>query len=304
LSGRPPLAFRTLPPGAPAFDLQSHSIHSDGELPAAGVVRAAAGAGVELFSLTDHDSVAGVAEAAAAAEQLGLGFIPAVEISTIYDEVADLHILGYRIDTADRVLLSRLADSRRDRETRAARMIEALRELGFAVDEGLLEERTRTGKTVGRPHIAQAVVQHPGNAARLEEEDLAEASAFLVAYLTEGRPAFSPREAPSVAEAIALIHDAGGLAVWAHPFWDVATAQEVLSALSHFRGLGIDGVEAFYVTHTREQTDLLVSHAREQQLITTGSSDFHGPRHRQFNRFRAFQTFGLTPDLGPLLEPG
>jgi predicted metal-dependent phosphoesterase TrpH len=293
-----------LPPGALAFDLQSHSLHSDGELPAAGVVRAAADAGVELLSLTDHDSVEGVAEAAAAAQQHGIGCISAVEISTIYGEVADLHILGYGVDTADRRLLSRLAESRSDRERRAARMIEALHTLGFAVDEGLLEERRRTGKTLGRPHIAQAVVRHPANSARLEEQGLSEASAFLVAYLTEGRPAFCAREAPSVSEAIDLIHDAGGLAVWAHPFWDIAAAQEVLSALAHFRELGLDGVEAFYVTHTREQTELLVSQAREQRLITTGSSDFHGPRHRQFNRFRAFQTFGLTPDLGPLLELG
>jgi hypothetical protein len=293
-----------LPPGAPTFDLQSHSLHSDGELPAAGVVRAAVEAGVELLALTDHDSVEGVAEAAAVAEQLGIGLIPAVEISTIFGEVADLHILGYRIDTADRRLLSRLADSRRDRETRAARMIEALRGLGFAVDEGLLDERTRTGKTLGRPHIAQAVVQHPANSARLEEEDLTEASAFLVAYLIEGRPAFCPREAPSVAEAIRLIQDAGGLAVWAHPFWDMAAPQDVLGALAHFRELGIDGVEAFYVTHTREQTELLVSDCRERRLIVTGSSDFHGPHHRQFNRFRAFETFGVTPDLGRLLERG
>jgi hypothetical protein len=291
-----------LPSDVPTFDLQSHSIHSDGELPAGEVVRAAAESGVELLALTDHDSVDGVSEALGAARELGIGVIPAVEISTTYADVADLHILGYRIDTADGRLLNRLAASRRDRETRAARMIDALGELGFAVDVALLDERTGTGKTVGRPHIAQAVVQHPANSTRLERESLTDPSAFLVAYLIEGRPAFCPRDAPSVAEAIALIHDAGGLAVWAHPFWDIKATEAVLDTLAEFRALGIDGVESFYATHTREQTELLVSWSREHGLVTTGSSDFHGTHHRQFNRFRAFETFGLLPDLGPLWE--
>jgi predicted metal-dependent phosphoesterase TrpH len=291
-----------LPAGGPTFDLQSHSIHSDGELPPAGVVGAAAQVGVELLALTDHDSVAGVTEAAAAAQHLGIGLVPAVEISTVYGEVADLHILGYGIDTTEARLLSRLAESRRDRETRAARMVAALRGLGFTVGEQLLEERSRTGKTVGRPHIAEAVVRHPANAGRLEQEGLGEASAFLVAYLVEGRPAFCPRDAPSVSEAIGLIHGAGGLAVWAHPFWDIARPADVLDALTHFGELGIDGVEAFYATHTREQTDFLVSRCRERDLVTTGSSDFHGVHHRQFNRFRAFEMYGFAANLGPLLE--
>ncbi len=91
---------------------------------------------------------------------------------------------------------------------------------------------------------------HPANAARLREEQLEEPSAFLVAYLIEGRPAFSARQAPSVAEAIELIHGAGGVAVWAHPFWDFSDDDRGLSALESFIGFGLDGVEAFYVTHT------------------------------------------------------
>jgi predicted metal-dependent phosphoesterase TrpH len=288
---------------APTFELQSHSVHSDGELPAAGVVRVAAEAGVELLALTDHDSVEGVAEAQAEARRCGVAFVTGVEISTLYGDVADLHILGYRVDTDDPALRERLAASRQDRESRAGRMVQKLRELGFAVDEDSLRARVATGKTVGRPHIAQATVTQPANATRLAEEGLLEASAFLEAYLIEGRPAFAPRAAPSVAEAVELIHGAGGLAVWAHPFWDIAASDDVLAAMDHFVGLGIDGVEAFYATHTREQTELLVNRCTALGLITTGSSDFHGPLHRQFNRFRAFETYGLEPRLGPLL-PG
>lgn len=291
-----------MPDPGPTFDLQSHSVHSDGELSPADVVRRAAAAGVTLLSLTDHDSMAGVAEAQATAEECGISHVAGVEISTAYGDAADLHILGYLVDPAHAALQERLERSRNDRESRAQRMVEALQDLGYAVDQESLQARAASGKTVGRPHIAQAVVSHPDNAARLAEEELEEPSAFLVHYLIEGRPAFREREAPSVAEAIALIHVAGGLAVWAHPFWDFSEDQAVLSAIDSFLGSGLDGVEAFYVTHTQAQTGLLADRCAELGLITTGSSDFHGPGHRQFNRFRAFHTYGLRPQLG-LLAP-
>ncbi len=284
----------------PTFDLQSHSIHSDGELAPADVVRRAAAAGVTLLSLTDHDSLSGVAEAQTAADQCRISHVIGVEISTLYGDATDLHILGYLVDPAHSGLQERLERSRNDREKRAERMIQALKELGYAVDEASLQARVAGGQTVGRPHLAQAVVSHPDNAARLAEENLTDPSAFLVAYLIEGRPAYREREAPSVAEAVELIHAAGGVAVWAHPFWDFSEDEAVVSALAVFRGFGLDGVEAFYVTHSAAQTRLLVDRGAELGLITTGSSDFHGPGHRQFNRFRAFKTYGLIPQLGPL----
>jgi hypothetical protein len=160
--------------------------------------------------------------------------------------------------------------------------------------------RVAEGKTVGRPHLAEAVVTAPANRARLQDEGLLDPTAFLVAYLTEGRPAFRAREAPSVAQAIELIHGAGGVAVWAHPFWDIKAPEAVLAAIDDFRALGIDGVECFYVTHTREQTQLLAQRCDELRLLSTGSSDFHGPEHRMFSRFRAFETYDLQATLGPL----
>src|SRR5207302_11012850 len=129
--------------------------------------------------------------------------------------------------------------------------------LGFAVDHQMLARRTAQGQSIGRPHLAQAVVSRPENRERLEAARLLEPSAFLVEYLIEGRPAFVPRAAPSVFEAIELIHGAGGVAVWGHPFWDIADPDGVLHALDEFRGAGLDGVEAFYVTHTESQTRLL-----------------------------------------------
>ncbi len=287
----------------PVFDLQSHSLRSDGSLAPAALVGAAQRAGVELLALTDHDTVDGVREAASAAERLGIGFVSGVEITTLDAGRLDLHILGYLIDDGDAKLRARLREFRAERERRASRMARALRELGFELDDELLAAHAGPRNSIGRPHLAKAVLAHPANQARLDAERLLDPSAFLEAYLIEGRPAFAQRLAPSVPEAIELIHAAGGVAVWAHPFWDVSEPADVLAAIDRFAAAGLDGVEVFYVTHTREQTLLLADHCTQHRLLSTGSSDFHGPQHRLFSRFCAFETFGRTPALGPLLGP-
>jgi predicted metal-dependent phosphoesterase TrpH len=278
-------------------------VHSDGALAPGEVVQAAAEAGVELLALSDHDNAAGVAEAAAAAQEIGIGLVPATEITSILDGQQDLHILGYLIDPEHPVLVETLERSRSDRETRAQAMADALRELGFELDDAALAARSEQGKSIGRPHLAQAVTTVPANRERLASEGLEDPTAFLVAYLIEGRPAFRPRAAPTVEEAIELIHTSGGLAVWAHPFWDVKAPEAVLAAIDRFVAAGLDGVESFYASHTREQTELLVRRCAEGGLLSTGSSDFHGPEHHTFSRFRAFSTWGLEPELGPLAEP-
>ena len=289
-----------MPEDRPRFDLQSHSLYSDGALPPREVVAAAAADGVELLALTDHDTVDGVGEAIEAAAEHGIGVVPAVEISAIDQAAGDLHILGYGVDHRDAALAERLAEFRSDRDRRAAAMVAALRELGFEVDEGALRQRAEREESIGRPHIAQAVVAHPGNAGRLAAEGRTDPVAFLRGYLIEGRPAFRPRERPTVAGAVECIHAAGGVAVWAHPFWDVKDSNEVLATIDRFRELGIDGVECFYATHTRVQSDLIADRCQELELLSTGSADFHGPAHRAFSRFRAFSTFGRAAALGPI----
>jgi predicted metal-dependent phosphoesterase TrpH len=288
---------------APNFDLQSHSLHSDGALSPTEVVGIAAGAGVELLALSDHDTVDGVDEALAAGQEHGVRVVPTAEISAVHNEYEDLHILGYLIDHHDPHLLERLKAFRADRETRATNMAQALRELGFVVDESLLEARAATGKPVGRPHLAAAVVSHPDNAARLEAEGRTDISPFIEAYLIPGTPGYRPRTFPTVREAIEVIKAAGGIAIWAHPFWDLAETEEVLATIDLFRGWGIDGVEAFYPVHSAEQTRAIVEKCSEHGLLTTGSSDFHGPEHRVFAGFRAFELYGLEPVLGPIASP-
>jgi 3',5'-nucleoside bisphosphate phosphatase len=285
----------------PSFDLQSHSIYSDGALPPAEVVRAAAAAGIELLALTDHDSVDGIDEALAAAAAAGIGLVPAVELSAVHEGYEDLHVLGYGIDHHDARFVARTEDARADRVVRADRMADKLRELGYEVDESVLERRRASGRSIGRPHLSQAVVDHPANRERLAREGLQIVERFLPAYLIPGAPAYLPRTRPTVPEAISWIHDAGGVAIWAHPFWDMDADQQVLNTIDGFREAGLDGVECFYATFTRAQTELLVAHCSERGLLRTGSSDFHGPEHKLFSRFGAFELYGLEPDLGPLI---
>ena len=284
----------------PAFDLQSHSLHSDGHLSPTEVVARAAQAGVELLALSDHDTVDGVDEALEAGIEHGVHVVPATEISAVDGEYEDLHVLGYRIDHRDPLLAERLLDARADRERRADAMAAKLRELGFEVDPAPIEARKAAGKPVGRPHLAAAVVEHPANAARLEAEGLTDVSSFIPAYLIQGMPGYVGRTHPTVAEAIEWIHEAGGVAIWAHPFWDIKDEQEVLAAIDRYRAVGLDGVEVFYATHTLEQTALLAERCAELGLLTTGSADYHGPEHRLFSHFRAFDLYDHTPELGPI----
>jgi 3',5'-nucleoside bisphosphate phosphatase len=289
----------------PRFDLQSHSDRSDGVLAPAQVVRLAHASGVELLALSDHDTVSGVPEALQAARAAGIELVSAVELSALDDgrENHDLHVLGYGFDHRDQELLGALERFRADRGKRAGRMVEALRQLGLKIDDELLLARTRTGHSIGRPHLALAVLNDPRNAERLREEGLGDASQILETYLLPGQPAYRGRTTPTVGEAISAIHAAGGLAVWAHPFWDIRDPEQVLDAIARFVAVGLDGVEAFYVTHNREQTLLLAHECERLELLSTGSSDFHGPNHRLFSGFRSFSLHGAAPRLGAIAGP-
>lgn len=288
----------------PSFDLQSHSVASDGALEPAAVVAAAHEAGIELLSLTDHDSVSGVAEALEAAAELpGLTVVPGLEISALDDRREDLHVCGYLIDHRSPELAAALADWRADRVARSVRMLDALRSCGWALDTAEIEARKTEDRSIGRPHLASAAFRHPDNAGRLAAENLATATDLLVAYLVPGAPAFVPRTTPTVAEAIDVIHRAGGVAVWAHPFWDVDDPGQVVAMIDRFRALGLDGVEAYYATFDEAQTRLLHETAVSRGMLTTGSADFHGPDHPHFHRFGAFSTYGLEPHLGPIARP-
>ena len=212
----------------------------------------------------------------------------------------ELHILGYCIDYTGEVMTKRLTAFLADREKRTLRMRDGLREIGFDLDEAELDARIAEGKPIGRPHLAGAVLRAPANAERLQQENIDDIGSLIRGYLIEGKPAFRLRETPTVAEAVQAIHDAGGVAIWAHPFWDISDPDEVIATIDRFHTLGMDGVEAFYITHTRENTELIAGRCAELGLLTTGSADFHGPENRQFSQFMAFDTYGIEPNLGPI----
>ncbi len=215
---------RTLRRVSLRFDLQSHSTSSDGALQPAEVVERAAAAGVELLALSDHDTIGGVADAVAAGERYGVRISPAVEISAVDDGAGadagagaagagdeqtasehvtrELHIVGYEIDYEGQLLQSRLAEFLADREKRTLRMRDGLREVGFELDEAAIERRIAESKPIGRPHLAEAVLNAPANAQRLADEQIDDIGGLIRGYLIDGKPAFRLRETPTVAEAI------------------------------------------------------------------------------------------------------
>jgi predicted metal-dependent phosphoesterase TrpH len=286
----------------PNFDLQSHSRYSDGSLAPRQVVAAAAAAGVELLALTDHDTVDGVAEAVEAGRGNGVRVATGVEISAVRGPDLDVHVLGYAFDPAHPALAEALGRFRAERELRNDRILDRLRALGLEVDLAEVAARRAAGRPVGRPHLAQAVLAAPANRERLAAEGADTVDGMFRVYLADGGPAWVAREGPSVTDAVEVIHAAGGVAVWAHPFFDVSSPEEVVAEIDRFRADGLDGVECFYITHTRAQVDVLCDHCERHGLLRTGSADFHGPDRAAFSRFRAFELYGREPELGPIGE--
>ncbi|MFN8215809.1 MAG: PHP domain-containing protein [Solirubrobacterales bacterium] len=258
------------------IELQSHSTVSDGQLAPAGVVEEAARAGVTTLALSDHDAIAGVEEAAVAAERVGIELVPATEMSCVHEYAEDLHVCGYWVDLGK--IAAACERAQHERVARAGEIIERLRAEGFDLH---LEDAVREAGdalSIGRPHIARAA----GASGDL--------GPFFEEYLVPGAKAFVPRRWPTAAEAIALIREAGGVAVIAHPYWDIDAPGEVDDLI---RSLGADGIETFYPTHSEQQTAHLLELCDELDLIPTASSDYHGPTHKTFSRFGAYETYGL-----------
>jgi 3',5'-nucleoside bisphosphate phosphatase len=262
------------------IDLQAHSTVSDGQLPPADVARAAAEAGVTVMSLTDHDGVGGVEAATAAAREAGIENVPAVEMSCVHEYSEDLHICGYWVDL-ERIAPA-CARAQQERIDRAKEIIANLNRLGVEVTFEDAVAQAGAADAIGRPHIAKAAGAGP---------DL---GPFFEEYLVPGAKAFVARKWPTADHAVELIHDAGGAAVIAHPYWDVKDPVQVRDLVERLvADAGLDGVEAFYPPHTAEQTKHLLELCDEFDLVPTGSSDFHGPTHKTFSRFGAYDTYGL-----------
>jgi len=254
-------------------DLHTHSTASDGSLSPAEVVRLADRRRLAAVALTDHDTVAGLAEAGAAAAELGkLGFVAGVEFSA-RPISGTLHILGLGIDPEAPSVAGLAERLRRARRQRNPRIVARLRELGLDIDVADVRRAAGAGEddesaVIGRPHIARALVAR-GLAADPQE-------AFR-RYLARGAPAYVERERPQPAETIAGIRDGGGLAIAAHPVhWNCDNRAQIERVLRSLVRMGLDGVEVYHPDHTPQQTRTYLELARRLGLAVTGGSDFHG----------------------------
>jgi predicted metal-dependent phosphoesterase TrpH len=267
------------------IELQSHSTVSDGQLAPAAVVDEASAAGVTTLALTDHDAIAGVAEAAEAAQRAGIELVPAIEMSCVHEYAEDLHVCGYWVDLG--AIAPACERAQHERVARAGEIVKRLRGEGFELH---LEDAVREAGdalSIGRPHIARAA----GATGDL--------GPFFEEYLVPGAKAFVPRRWPTAEQAVEAIHGAGGVAVIAHPYWDISDPGEVDELI---RALDVDGVETFYPTHSREQTAHLLELCDELDLVPTASSDYHGPTHKTFSSFGAYETYGLGAPQVPIRE--
>jgi predicted metal-dependent phosphoesterase TrpH len=243
-------------------DLHVHSTTSDGRLSPAEVIREAAERGLVYIALADHDSVDGIAAAKAAAQSFpGLTVIPGIEISTDIPQ-GEVHILGYFIDYTDPQLLAQLENFKNSRRRRAQAMVAKLDKLGVHIDWQRVLEIAGTS-TIGRPHIAQAM---------LEKDYIASFKEAFDEYLGHGKPAYVEREKMLPAEAAAIIVKARGLPVLAHPL----TSPDPEGLILELKPAGLVGIEAYYKDYTAEEVKRLVGLARRHNLIATGGSDFHG----------------------------
>jgi predicted metal-dependent phosphoesterase TrpH len=242
------------------FDLHSHTCISDGILAPAELVAAAARVGIDVFAITDHDTVGGIAPALEAAAACGLSLVPGIEISATHGE-RELHLLAYfapeRLDAWEVFQEER----RSARWERFHAILDKLDSLGAPLErEPLLAER---GLSVpGRPHLARAMVD-AGHARDFQD-------AFQ-RYLGSGKPAHVVTRGPTAAEAIAFVAQLPALSVLAHPIYN-----DLDAVLEELVELGLDGVEAYHHGHSEEQVGHFAARARDLGLITTGGSDYHG----------------------------
>jgi len=243
-------------------DLHIHSTASDGRLTPPEIVAKAVEQGLSVIALTDHDTTEGIAPALAAASAFpGLRVIPGVELSTDFAQ-GEAHILGYFIDNTHEELRARLERMRNSRCERAREMIAKLKGLGIHIEWPRVQE-IAGGGSVGRPHLAQAM---------LEKGYIGSFREAFTDYIGRGGPAYAERRKMTPVEAVELILRADGLPVLAHPlFIDDWQAMAV-----ELKGAGLVGIEAYYDGYTAQEINSLRVLAEKNGLIMTGGSDFHG----------------------------
>lgn len=268
------------------YDLHCHSTRSDGLLSPADVVCRAAGRSVDVLALTDHDELAGLAEAREAAHEAGIGFVEGSELSVTWRDTT-IHVLGLHIDGQNEALQQGLEAVRTGRDARARRIGESLAEAGIDdAYEGALAYVT-SERLISRTHFARHLIDK-GHARDMKD-------AFN-RFLTAGKPGYVRHAWPTLEQAVAWIHGAGGQAVIAHPGRYKITGGDLRKLVQQFRDLGGNGLEVVSPSHTSAQYAEFAALVRTCGLKASCGTDFHGPGESRFD-------FGDLPPLPAGVDP-
>ncbi len=244
-------------------DLHLHTFFSDGTYSPEELAAEAKRVGLDAVSLTDHDTMEGCPRTAAACRTLGIEFIPACEFTAEMDQI-EVHLLGYFLDMQNEKLRAELAKFQEVRQRRIETMTERLNHLGIPLQAETVFALANC-RAPGRPHVARALVQ---------EEFCHSLDEAFERFLKKGKPAWAPKFKISGTNAIELIHQAGGLAVLAHP--GLSRADEVIPQIIE---AGLDGLECFHTKHSTAMTEHYLELAEKHRLLVTGGSDCHGKNH-------------------------
>ena len=241
-------------------DLHLHTQFSDGTFTPEELVLRAQNAGLACIALTDHDTVEGCTRAAAACAAVKMEFISGAELTAEHEDT-EVHVLGYFLDTQNKVLLAKIAKFQSVRQNRIHEMVAALNKLGIPLKAESVFALANC-KSPGRPHVARALVK---------EKLIDNLDEAFEKYLKKGRPAWVPKTKMSALEGIELIHQAGGLAVMAHP--GLNRTDDIIPDLVK---AGLDGIECFHTKHSTVMAERYLEIAEKYHLLVTGGSDCHG----------------------------
>ncbi len=247
------------------IDLHVHSSASDGTFSPSALLAEAKKAGLYAMALTDHDTMDGIPEAAAAAKELGIEFVPGIEISTEY-EGCEVHVLGYYLSPEYPPLKDKLTEFRDFRSTRNERMVEKLAEEGFSISMGQLQAHF-PDSVITRAHIARLL---------FETGQIPDIRTAFQEYIGEHCRCYIERPKITPVEAVSLIRDAGGLAVLAHPVLYKLTDVQLSQMIRSMKGVGMCGIEAIYSENSPGDESRFRKLADSLHLLVTGGSDFHG----------------------------
>ncbi|MEO6604110.1 MAG: PHP domain-containing protein [Aeromicrobium sp.] len=249
-----------------SIDLHTHSNKSDGTDSPKELIHHAVAAGLTVVALTDHDSTEGWAEALSVAKRADIRLVKGIEISTKLDGKS-IHLLGYEFDPRSKPLLSELGKVLDGRNSRLPATVERLRSLGIDIDAKDVRRHSVNAAAMGRPHVADALVEL-GVVANRDEA--------FAKYLSPGKPAYVDRYAADLVDAIELVSAAGGRTVLAHPWSRGSERILTRSRIAELKEAGLDGLEVDHNDHDAEARATLGQIARELDLVHTGSSDYHG----------------------------